>query len=132
MKSNKLFRLRELFRAVNQLNGVEVEGRQLKVELASDKRQRRGPRGPGGAPFGGIPGQSRQTDFPLRILVQSDMVSVCYYLLLLPHLTSKSCITIDFNFCVPCNGGFSIDAGEHVNISGHWWYFVILGVIITE
>lgn len=46
------------------------------MELAADKRPRRGPRGPGGAPFGGIPGQSRQTDFPLRILVQSDMVSV--------------------------------------------------------
>lgn len=38
-----------------------------------EKRGRRGPRGPG-APFGGLPGQSRQTDFPLRILVQSDMV----------------------------------------------------------
>lgn len=63
------------FRAVNQLNGVELEGRPLKVELAMEKRSRRGPRGPGGAPFGGLPGQNRQTDFPLRILVQSDMVS---------------------------------------------------------
>lgn len=62
------------FRAVNQLNGVDVEGKPLKVELAVEKRARRGPRGPG-APFGGLPGQSRQTDFPLRILVQSDMVS---------------------------------------------------------
>lgn len=61
------------FRAVNLLNGVEVEGKPLKVELAGEKRSRRGPRGPGAA-FGGIPGQSRQTDFPLRILVQSDMV----------------------------------------------------------
>lgn len=43
------------------------------MELASEKRSRRGPRGPGAA-FGGLPGQSRQTDFPLRILVQSDMV----------------------------------------------------------
>ncbi|CAG9768943.1 unnamed protein product [Ceutorhynchus assimilis] len=59
--------------AVSQLNGVEVEGKALKVEMAVDKRSRRGPRGPG-APFGGLPGQSRQTDFPLRILVQSDMV----------------------------------------------------------
>lgn len=59
--------------AVNQLNGVDVEGKPLKVELAVEKRARRGPRGPG-APFGGLPGQSRQTDFPLRILVQSDMV----------------------------------------------------------
>lgn len=62
-------------RAVNQLNGFELEGKPLKVELAVEKRQRRGPRGPGGAAFGGLPGQSRQTDFPLRILVQSDMVS---------------------------------------------------------
>ncbi|XP_056632572.1 insulin-like growth factor 2 mRNA-binding protein 2 isoform X2 [Diorhabda carinulata] len=59
--------------AVNKLNGVEVEGKTLKVELAVEKRGKRNPRGPGG-PFGGLPGQSRQTDFPLRILVQSDMV----------------------------------------------------------
>lgn len=59
--------------AVNQLNGIDLEGKALKVELASDKKGRRGPRGPG-APFGGLPGQNRQTDFPLRILVQSDMV----------------------------------------------------------
>ena len=60
-------------RAVNALNGREFGDRQLKVELAMEKKPRRGPRGPG-APFGGLPGQSRQTDFPLRILVQSDMV----------------------------------------------------------
>lgn len=60
-------------RAVTQLNGVEVEGKPLKVDLAVDRRGRRGPRGPG-ASFGGLPGQGRQTDFPLRILVQSDMV----------------------------------------------------------
>ncbi|KAJ8917413.1 hypothetical protein NQ315_005459 [Exocentrus adspersus] len=59
--------------AVNELNGIDVENKPLKVELAVEKRGRRGPRGPG-APFGGLPGQSRQTDFPLRILVQSDMV----------------------------------------------------------
>ncbi|ENN77188.1 hypothetical protein YQE_06326, partial [Dendroctonus ponderosae] len=59
--------------AVVQLNGVEVEGKAIKVELAVEKRSRRGPRGPG-VPFGVVPGPSRQTDFPLRILVQSDMV----------------------------------------------------------
>ncbi|XP_066255130.1 insulin-like growth factor 2 mRNA-binding protein 1 [Euwallacea similis] len=59
--------------AVAHLNGVEVEGKALKVELAVEKRSRRGPRGPG-APFGGLSGQGRQADFPLRILVQSDMV----------------------------------------------------------
>ncbi|XP_065164272.1 insulin-like growth factor 2 mRNA-binding protein 1 isoform X3 [Atheta coriaria] len=58
---------------VNQLNGVEMEGKPLKVDLASEKKGRRGPRAPG-APFSNLPGQSRQTDFPLRILVQSDMV----------------------------------------------------------
>lgn len=57
---------------MNQLNGVDVDGRNVKVEFAIEKRGRRGPRGP--QPFGGLPGQSRQTDFPLRILVQSDMV----------------------------------------------------------
>ncbi|KAK5645814.1 hypothetical protein RI129_004278 [Pyrocoelia pectoralis] len=61
--------------AVTHLNGVQLDGNQIKVELAMDKRGgRRGPRIPGGAPFGNLPGQSRQTDFPLRILVQSDMV----------------------------------------------------------
>lgn len=50
-----------------------MEGKPLKVELAVEKKGRRGPRGPG--PFGGLPGPSRQTDFPLRILVQSDMVN---------------------------------------------------------
>lgn len=58
------------------VNGQELEGSMLKVELAVERRpQRRGPRGPGGPAFGGLPGQGRQTDFPLRILVQSDMVS---------------------------------------------------------
>ncbi|KAJ8951878.1 hypothetical protein NQ318_019854, partial [Aromia moschata] len=46
--------------AVNQLNGVEVEGKQLKVELAVEKRGRRGPRGPG-APLWG-PTRTKQTD----------------------------------------------------------------------
>ncbi|VEN38389.1 unnamed protein product [Callosobruchus maculatus] len=58
--------------AASQLNGIDVEGKPIKVEMAIDKKGRRGPRGP--AAFGGLPGQSRQTDFPLRILVQSDMV----------------------------------------------------------
>lgn len=63
---------------MNQLNGVEVDGKNVKVELASDKRGgRRGPRAP--QPFSGLPGQSRQTDFPLRILVQSDMVRNSFY-----------------------------------------------------
>lgn len=64
---------------MNQLNGVELEGSSLKMELAGERRTgggRRNPRGPGSGPFGGgLPGQGRQTDFPLRILVQSDMVS---------------------------------------------------------
>lgn len=59
--------------AVTQLSGIELEGRSLRVELALEKKGRRGPRGPSGA-FG-LAGQGgRQTDFPLRILVQSDMV----------------------------------------------------------
>ncbi|XP_045472795.1 insulin-like growth factor 2 mRNA-binding protein 3 isoform X3 [Harmonia axyridis] len=62
--------------AQNNLNGIEVEGKPLKVETPGDKRQKRTPRGAAGAPFGAgsLPGTSRQTDFPLRILVQSDMV----------------------------------------------------------
>lgn len=59
---------------MNQLNGIDVDGKNIKVDLAVEKRtSRRGPRGP--QAFSGLPGQSRQTDFPLRILVQSDMVS---------------------------------------------------------
>lgn len=60
--------------AVVHVNGQDLEGSMLKVELAVERRTQRRPRGPGGPAFGGLPGQGRQTDFPLRILVQSDMV----------------------------------------------------------
>ncbi|XP_052121917.1 insulin-like growth factor 2 mRNA-binding protein 2 isoform X2 [Frankliniella occidentalis] len=61
--------------ACQELNGYEYEGSFLKVEMASERRNRnRAARGPGGMAFQGPPGASRQTDFPLRILVQSDMV----------------------------------------------------------
>lgn len=60
--------------AVNQLNGYEYDGNPLKVEMSSESRRRgRSQRG-GGVAFSGLPGSGRQTDFPLRILVQSDMV----------------------------------------------------------
>ncbi|XP_053624945.1 insulin-like growth factor 2 mRNA-binding protein 1 isoform X8 [Plodia interpunctella] len=63
-------------RAINGLNGCEFEGSRMKVEAAEQNARggRRGRpgggRGGGGAPGGG----SRPTDFPLRLLVQSDMV----------------------------------------------------------
>ncbi|XP_033210747.1 insulin-like growth factor 2 mRNA-binding protein 1 isoform X2 [Belonocnema kinseyi] len=60
--------------AVSQLNGYEFEGNPLKVEMASGEGRRRGRSQRGGVAFSGIPGSGRQTDFPLRILVQSDMV----------------------------------------------------------
>lgn len=68
----------EAQQAVNELNGCEFEGNNLKVELGMERRGRgtgaRGPRGPTGA-YSGLPGTGgRPTDFPLRILVQSDMV----------------------------------------------------------
>lgn len=77
---------------MNELNGTEFEGLFLKAELRTggggggmggggeEKRGGRGggrPRGPTGFPLGGgagAGGGARQTDFPLRILVQSDMV----------------------------------------------------------
>ncbi|KAK7793766.1 hypothetical protein R5R35_000962 [Gryllus longicercus] len=60
--------------AVNQLNGCDFEGASLKVEISMERRSRgRASRGPA-ASFSGLPGSGRQTDFPLRILVQSDMV----------------------------------------------------------
>ncbi|XP_048488874.1 insulin-like growth factor 2 mRNA-binding protein 1 isoform X3 [Plutella xylostella] len=59
--------------AVNGLNGCELEGSRLKVE-AVEQTARGGRRGrPGGGRGGGAAG-ARPTDFPLRLLVQSDMV----------------------------------------------------------
>lgn len=58
--------------AVNNLNGIEVEGTSLKVELAVEKRSRKGSRS--SCPSHSLPLQNRNTDFPLRILVQSEMV----------------------------------------------------------
>ncbi|XP_020282992.1 insulin-like growth factor 2 mRNA-binding protein 2 isoform X2 [Pseudomyrmex gracilis] len=61
--------------AVNHLNGYEYEGSPLKVEMSSAESRRRGrSQRSGGVAFSGLPGSGRQTDFPLRILVQSDMV----------------------------------------------------------
>ncbi|XP_063991478.1 insulin-like growth factor 2 mRNA-binding protein 2 isoform X2 [Diachasmimorpha longicaudata] len=61
--------------AANQLNGYEYDGNSIKVEMSSaeSRRRARSQRAGVGA-FSGIPGSGRQTDFPLRILVQSDMV----------------------------------------------------------
>lgn len=62
--------------AVNQLNGYQYENLTLKAEFAMEKRRgggRGGSRGGGGV-YGGPASSARQTDFPLRILVQSDMV----------------------------------------------------------
>ncbi|XP_063373425.1 insulin-like growth factor 2 mRNA-binding protein 1 isoform X2 [Cydia amplana] len=62
--------------AINGLNGYELEGSRMKVE-AAEQNARGGRRGrPGGGRGGGgaSGGGSRPTDFPLRLLVQSDMV----------------------------------------------------------
>ncbi|XP_045784465.1 insulin-like growth factor 2 mRNA-binding protein 3 isoform X2 [Maniola jurtina] len=64
------------WRAINGLNGCEVEGGRMKVEAAEGMARggRRGRPG-GGRGGGGAPGSgARPTDFPLRLLVQSDMV----------------------------------------------------------
>lgn len=58
--------------SVNNLNGVEVEGRVIKVELSVEKRSRKGSRT--SIPSYNLSAQNRQSDFPLRILVQSEMV----------------------------------------------------------
>ncbi|XP_023315646.1 insulin-like growth factor 2 mRNA-binding protein 1 isoform X3 [Trichogramma pretiosum] len=60
--------------AAGQLNGYEYEGSPLKVEMSTAESRRRGRGQRGGVAFSGLPGTGRQTDFPLRILVQSDMV----------------------------------------------------------
>ncbi|XP_035893753.1 insulin-like growth factor 2 mRNA-binding protein 1 isoform X2 [Anopheles stephensi] len=64
-------------RAVAGLNGVDFDGSKLQVELSeANKQARRAQRNRSqygaGMPGGGGPG--RQTDFPLRVLVQSEMV----------------------------------------------------------
>lgn len=60
------------FRAASSLNGIEYEGNRLHAE--SLDKQKRPPRNRSQYPgmTGGGPG--RQADFPLRLLVQSDMV----------------------------------------------------------
>ncbi|XP_075213249.1 IGF-II mRNA-binding protein isoform X3 [Lycorma delicatula] len=71
--------------AVSGLNGYEFEGSTLKAEMAMERGRgrgggggggggARGGRGPAGAFSGLVSSGGRQTDFPLRILVQSDMV----------------------------------------------------------
>lgn len=69
-----------VFRAVSGLNGVEFEGSSLRAEMMergnrANRGRRAGPGGPGG-PYAGMTGQGRQADFPLRVLVQSDMVNI--------------------------------------------------------
>ncbi|XP_030080134.1 insulin-like growth factor 2 mRNA-binding protein 1 isoform X1 [Drosophila hydei] len=59
-------------RAAGGLNGVEFEGSKLHAEQL-DKNQRRSIRNQRN-PYPGMPGPGRQADFPLRILVQSEMV----------------------------------------------------------
>ncbi|XP_031827425.1 insulin-like growth factor 2 mRNA-binding protein 1 isoform X2 [Nomia melanderi] len=60
--------------AVNQFNGHEYEGNPLKVEMSTAESRRRGRSQRSGVAYTGVSGSGRQTDFPLRILVQSDMV----------------------------------------------------------
>lgn len=59
---------------MSQLNGYDFEGFPLKVEMSSAESRRRGRSQRPGVAFITIPGSGRQTDFPLRVLVQSDMV----------------------------------------------------------
>lgn len=60
-------------RAAGGLNGVEFEGGKLHADsVDKQKRAQRNRGGQYGALTTGGPG--RQTDFPLRLLVQSDMV----------------------------------------------------------
>lgn len=58
------------------LNGIEFRGGRLQTESVDRQRQRNPPRQRGGAygAGGGGPNNGRPADFPLRLLVQSDMV----------------------------------------------------------
>ncbi|UYV62876.1 IGF2BP3 [Cordylochernes scorpioides] len=72
-------------RAYNQLNGHQIDGSSLKVDFVMERGGSRSsyrgrgqnyrPGGGGGMPYaGGPPANRRPNDFPLRILVLSDMV----------------------------------------------------------
>ncbi|XP_055374970.1 insulin-like growth factor 2 mRNA-binding protein 1 isoform X2 [Condylostylus longicornis] len=71
-------------RAASGLNGVEFEGNKLHAESLDKQQQKRGGTGSGNSNRGGssatrtqytnMPGPGRQADFPLRLLVQSEMV----------------------------------------------------------
>lgn len=63
-----------IFRAAAGLNGVEFEGSKLHAETLDKQQRRTGIRGGSRPQYAGMPGAGRQTDFPLRLLVQSDMV----------------------------------------------------------
>ncbi|XP_076162178.1 insulin-like growth factor 2 mRNA-binding protein 2 [Ptiloglossa arizonensis] len=60
--------------AVNEFNDHEYGGNLLKVEMSTAESRRRGRSQRSGVAYSGVSGSGRQTDFPLRILVQSDMV----------------------------------------------------------
>ncbi|KAK9297571.1 hypothetical protein QLX08_008790 [Tetragonisca angustula] len=60
--------------AVNQLNGHDFDGSPLKVEMSTAENRRRGRSQRTGVAYSGVSGAGRQADFPLRILVQSEMV----------------------------------------------------------
>ncbi|XP_037916486.1 insulin-like growth factor 2 mRNA-binding protein 1 isoform X3 [Hermetia illucens] len=57
-------------RAASGLNGVEFEGSKLHVEQVEKQRRSNRAR----SQYAGMPGPGRQADFPLRLLVQSEMV----------------------------------------------------------
>lgn len=63
-------------RVVNDLNNTEFEGNKIRVEPPMEQRRsNRGPGGPRNARnAAGFGPSSRATDFPLRILVPSEMV----------------------------------------------------------
>ena len=58
------------FRAVNELQETEFRGQTLQARLT----ERRSPRRSGGGGLTGGSNNPRHVEFPLRILVQSDMV----------------------------------------------------------
>lgn len=72
------------FRAATGLNGAEFEGSNLTTELLLETKsqlasgaagaQRRSQRSRATYGAGAVAGPGRQTDFPLRVLVASDMV----------------------------------------------------------
>lgn len=114
--------------AAQRLNGYNLEGGVLRVDRLMDRR--RGPRGAmGGGAMGGrmgVPGATspsqRHTDFPLRILVLSEMVGAIIgrqgatIRTITQQVTLKFCGMFLFSFFFFLGVSLSCNASKHFKV----------------